>query len=153
MPQDSSLETLQHIKRVSFLLTMAAKELLDRAAKHDESKLHEPEKSQYDACTPFPRSDTYYGKEYKKALEKLKSALHHHYAENSHHPQHWENGIEGFDLFDLMEMLCDWVAASERHDDGDIVRSISIGKERFKYSDRLATLMLNTVNRHIKVEV
>ncbi len=53
--------------------------------------------------------------------------------------------INGMDLFDIMEMLMDWKAATERHNDGDIFKSISINKERFKMSEQLCQIYRNTV--------
>lgn len=49
------------------------------------------------------------------------------------------------DLMQLTEMLCDWLAAVKRHDDGDIRRSITINRERFGYGDEIERLLLNTV--------
>lgn len=48
-------------------------------------------------------------------------------------------------LIALLEMLCDWKAASERHDTGDILRSLDINKERFGISDQLDSILRNTV--------
>ncbi len=48
-------------------------------------------------------------------------------------------------LVDLVEMLADWRAATERHDDGDMARSLKIQKERFGISDQLAQILENTV--------
>jgi hypothetical protein len=47
-------------------------------------------------------------------------------------------------LLDLIEMLCDWKAASERHNDGDIMRSIIVNKERFAISDQLTGILERT---------
>jgi hypothetical protein len=54
-------------------------------------------------------------------------------------------GIRGMSLVDLTEMLCDWKAATLRHDDGDIRRSIEINQERFGYSDELKQILINTL--------
>jgi hypothetical protein len=72
-------------------------------------------------------------------------ALKHHYAANSHHPEHYENGIAGMSLLDLIEMVCDWKAATERHADGDLLRSIEQNQDRFGYSDELKSILLATV--------
>ncbi len=55
--------------------------------------------------------------------------------------------VNGFDLFDLMEMFFDWKAATERHDDGNILKSIKINKDRFEMSDQLCEIFRNTANR------
>lgn len=67
--------------------------------------------------------------------------------ETSFQEQDYKAGIKGFDLFDLVEMFFDWKAATERHDTGNIFKSIEINKERFKLSDQLCDIMINTANR------
>lgn len=56
-----------------------------------------------------------------------------------------ELGISGMSLLDLVEMLCDWKAATLRHNDGDIRKSIEINQKRFGYSDELKRILLNTL--------
>lgn len=142
---DSSVDTLLHIKRVSELLTKACQELITRANKHDDSKLVSPEKELFDELTPILSGLTYNSQEYKDSLAKLQPALQHHYAKNSHHPEHYPNGIDGMNLFDVIEMFFDWKAASERHANGNIVHSITQNRERFKMSDQLTNIFRNTV--------
>ena len=105
MNYDSTKDTLLHIKRVNELLLEFTKEILDRAIKHDSSKLQEPEKPLFDKMTPLLKELTYGSDGYKQALDDLKPALNHHYANNSHHPEHYENGIDDFTLADLVEMF------------------------------------------------
>lgn len=150
MEYDSSKETLLHIKRVNELLLGVAKELMDRAIRHDSSKLKEPEKSLFDKMTPKLKNLTYGSEEYNKSLDELKPALDHHYANNSHHPEYYKNGIDDFTLIDLIEMFLDWKAASERHEDGDIFRSIEINKNRFKMSNQLIRILNNTARNMFK---
>lgn len=147
---DSTADTLLHIKRVSQLLTEAASELIRRANVHDNSKLESPEKELFDEFTPKLKNTTYGSDEYKGYLKELKVALDHHYENNSHHPEHHENGVNGFDLFDLIEMFFDWKAATERHADGDIVKSIDINKERFGIDEQICDIFKNTVTRYLK---
>ena len=86
---------------------------------------------------------TYGSQEYKDSLKELGPALQHHYKHNSHHPEHYENGIDGMSLTDIVEMLCDWKAAAERHSDGDLAKSIEINCKRFNMSDQLTTILKN----------
>lgn len=144
---DSTPDTLKHIKRVNQLMTEACTELIRRANCHDESKLHAPEKELFDEATDRLRGLTYGSDEYKASLVHLKPALDHHYANNSHHPEHYENGVDGMDLFDLMEMFFDWKAATERHADGNIYKSIDINKTRFKLSPQIESILINTAKR------
>lgn len=144
---DSKTDTLLHIKRVAQLLTEAAAELIRRANVHDNSKLNSPEKEFFDELTPKLAGSTYGSEEYKGFLKELKVGLDHHYKNNSHHPEHYPNGVDGFDLFDLIEMFFDWKAATERHNDGNIYKSIQISKERFKLSDQVCNIFENTAQR------
>jgi hypothetical protein len=72
-------------------------------------------------------------------------ALKHHYRENSHHPEHYENGVDDMDLLDVIEMLCDWMAAVSRMKDGDIEKSIEINADRFGISEQLKSILINTI--------
>ena len=147
---DSTADTLLHIKRVNQLLTEAASELIRRANVHDNSKLESPEKELFDEFTPKLKETTYGSDKYKEYLKELKVALDHHYQNNTHHPEHYENGVNGFDLFDLIEMFFDWKAATERHADGDIMKSIEINKERFGIDEQICDIFKNTVTKYLK---
>jgi len=144
---DSSKDTLLHIKRVSQLLNEAAIELIRRGNVHDNSKLEEPEKSEFDRLTPILKKLEYGSKEYKDSLTELQEALKHHYSNNSHHPEHYKNGVDDFDLFDLIEMFFDWKAATERTKDGNIYKSLDYNKNRFNLSDQLYNILNNTAKR------
>ena len=142
---DSTKDTKAHIERVAMLLKQMVTKLEQRAKDHDASKLEDPEKSTFDDATSRLKKLTYGSDEYKAQLELMAPALKHHYENNRHHPEHFDNGILGMDLVDLFEMICDWKAATERHSDGDIVESINKNQKRFKYSDDVKEILLNTI--------
>lgn len=144
MSYDSTQDTIGHINRVRALIEEATGNLINRAAVHDASKLQSPEKEAFDVATPKLKTLTYGSDEYRASLAELGVALKHHYAHNSHHPEHYDDGIRGMSLFDVLEMLLDWKAATERHDNGDILRSIDQNQGRFGYSDDLRLIFLNT---------
>lgn len=145
MNYDSTQDTNKHISRVRLLLAQMTSNLETRASDHDKSKLEEPEKSMYDEYTPLLRNLTYGSDEYKQCLANMGEALQHHYKENSHHPEHSENGINGMSLLDIIEMLADWKAASMRHANGDMGKSMEINRKRFGISDQLYEIIQNTV--------
>jgi hypothetical protein len=62
-------------------------------------------------------------------------------------------GIHAMNLLQLTEMLCDWIAATRRHDDGDIRRSIDESAARFGYGEELRQLLHNSVDAIIALEV
>ena len=136
--------TWRHINRVQHYLTISIKKLLDRSLAHDQSKLEDPEATSF-ANAPDLTTITYDSPEYKTSKEAMAPALAHHYANNSHHPEHFKNGVKDMTLFDVMEMLCDWKASSERHVDGNIRKSIQINAERFGIDKQLRRILENTV--------
>jgi hypothetical protein len=140
---DSRPDTLAHIALVRRHLYLAITQLHRRAALHDASKLVEPEKSAFDEVTP--RLDHPYGSPaYADGLRHLREALDHHYAHNSHHPEHHPHGVAGMTLVDLVEMLCDWKAASERQPQGDFGLSLAISFDRFHIEPQLRSVLENT---------
>lgn len=142
---DSRPETVEHIRRVRTLMMRVGQELTERAVQHDRTKLEPPEKPVYDEMTPKLEDCEYGSEEYEEYLERMDEALEHHYAAYRHHPEHFEDGIEGMHLVDLLEMMVDWYAAVERHDDDrGIHDSIAHNAERFGYGDELATILHNT---------
>jgi hypothetical protein len=142
---DSRVETYKHIQVVQKELHKAIVDLQRRALYHDQSKLVSPEVEIFDEYTPKLANSTYGSEEYKQFLEEMKPALEHHYSENPHHPEFWSDGIKSMSLLDLLEMLCDWIAATKRHKDGDIRKSIEINQKRFGYSDELKRILVNTL--------
>ena len=138
-------ETFRHIERVRNLLNLCIADLLKRGEMHDQSKLGTPEVEAFTEYTPKLATCTYNSDEYKDYLAAIKPALDHHYANNRHHPEHHKDGIGDMNLLDIVEMLCDWLAATTRHADGDIRRSIEINQKRFGYSDELKQILLNTL--------
>lgn len=144
MSYDSTKDTQEHIAKVEGYLNDFRAKLHMRAVVHDASKLQSPEKEAFDEVTPQLHGLTYGSDEYKASIAKLGPALEHHYAVNSHHPEHYPDGIDSMSLLDVVEMLCDWKAASERHADGNIARSISINTVRFEISAQLALILWNT---------
>ncbi len=138
-------ETRKHILQVNKFLSTFIVELLKRGIEHDMTKLNPPELDIFTEFTPKLATSTYGSEEYKGFLKEMGVALEHHYANNSHHPEHHTNGIRGMTLVDIVEMFCDWKAASMRHNNGDMLTSIEKNKERFKYSDDLEQIFKNTM--------
>lgn len=83
---------------------------------------------------------------YRTALVQERQALDYHYASNRHHPEHYAEGVDAMTLTDLVEMLVDWEAASERRADADIIQGIGINAERFALTPQLTLILTNTAN-------
>ena len=141
---DSRPDTYRHITLVRAHLVSVVMDLLQRLHLHDDSKLVEPELAVFDEFTPKLHDSTFGSEEYEGFRAAMGDGLAHHYAVNRHHPEHFTNGIAGMNLLDIIEMLADWKAATVRHIDGDLDRSITVNRERFGYGDEIERLLRNT---------
>lgn len=142
----TNADTSRHIRTVVRLLHLAVKELLDRADAHDQSKLQPPELAYFTEYTDKLKGCTYGSAEYESYLKAMAPALEHHYARNAHHPEHYQNGVWDMNLFDLIEMFCDWKAATLRHDNGNLRKSIAHNAKRFNIEAQLTRILENTVD-------
>ncbi len=139
-------ETLKHISNVKKGIRLLCNELKERGSKHDKSKTKKPELEFFDKYTPMLKKLKYGSKEYTESLAALKPALDHHYAANRHHPECHKDSIGGMNLVDIIEMFCDWYAASKRTKDGNMSKSIDISCKRFGVNDQLRRIFENSVS-------
>lgn len=140
----TNAETWEHINNVMKLLAKMQLEISKRMFSHDRSKLGPSEVEIFTEYTSKLATSTYGSEEYMGFLKGMKPALDHHYAKNRHHPEHFEHGIDDMNLIDLIEMLCDWKAATMRHNDGNIEHSLKVNKKRFDISPELIQIFKNT---------
>lgn len=138
-------ETQKHVDNVKGFIDLIIKHLRCRAAIHDHTKFKNPERDTFIEMTPKLKGSTYNSPEYRSFLKEMKSALDHHYENNKHHPEHNDQGIDGMNIIDVVEMLADWKAATLRHEDGDFNRSIEENKKRFKLSNQLVNIFKNSM--------
>jgi hypothetical protein len=146
--------TTAHIARVGEILGEFRMLLASRAIHHDRSKFEPIEagplqemQDLIDREGPAP----YGSEEYSRRTALLAPMLKHHYARNPHHPEHYQNGIAGMSLIDVVEMICDWKAASERGRESAINLTHSI--EKYQIDPMLAQILRNTCDfmgwRHV----
>lgn len=141
---ECQVETIKHIEKVRKYIRIFTDTLVTRAVRHDRTKLESPEVEVFAEFTPKLAGSTYGSEEYNGFLKEMNVALQHHYASNRHHPEHFTKGIEDMTLVDIVEMLCDWKAASLRQNDGNLLKSIEINAARFGYDDQLKKIFINT---------
>ena len=91
--------------------------------------------------------------EYNKIKDEMaKTGVGHHYSVNRHHPEHFDDGIRGMTLFDVVEMFFDWYAASLRSDTG-FEKGLEKNIERYEISDDLHKIFVNTYNEYLKNKI
>jgi hypothetical protein len=146
-PEEVRKSTVDHISRVEWFLCCIARIIEHRSKLHDASKLESPEIEMFERVTGKLNGMTYGSDEYEKQRkEMLGSALKHHYANNRHHPEFFPNGVDDMNLVDIVEMMSDWIAASERHADGCPYQSLEVNEKRFGLSPQLKSILKNTID-------
>lgn len=141
-PYDCTEDVRDHINLVRRYLDVVRAQLSLRGIEHDRSKLATPEKEAFDEITPLLRTVEYGTPEYKETFKGVKVAMDHHYRVNRHHPEHFADGIDGMNLLDVVEMVCDWMAAADRKS-GDVHLETNVN--RFEISSQLAHIISNTI--------
>lgn len=125
----------RHIVLVQRYLQRIAIELQERWQVHDISKLSPDEFYGFVEINRTAREYPYNSEEYKKSI-KDNNAVELHYLRNSHHPEYYSNGINDMSLIDIIEMVCDWKAASETYKQTSFEDSLKIQRDRFKLEDK-----------------
>jgi hypothetical protein len=120
----------------------------NRAETHDLSKFESEELSVYEKV----HANIYINgsPEHNELLKLLKPALDHHYLKNRHHPEHFENGIAGMNLIDVLEMFCSWMTTMHEYDFEDVKKSLIKSADRFKIDDLFLSVMINTAEEIYK---
>ena len=141
---ECQVNTIKHIESVRKYIRLFVDKLTTRGVEHDRLKLESPEVEIFTEYTPKLASSKYGSEEYNDFLKEMNVALQHHYANYRHHPEHFNKGINDMNLIDIVEMLCDWKAASLRQHDGNLLKSIELNANRFGYDDQLKQIFINT---------
>lgn len=145
--QDSTADTLDHIGKVGAGIAQVCGELATRAAQHDASKLLPPEKAVYDRVRPLLDATEYGSDDYRAATAQLGDAFVHHCEVNRHHPEHFgDEGVDGMNLVDVIEMVCDWRAASQRRPGVDVRDGLAHNFEKYGIGEQLAAVIVHTVD-------
>jgi len=137
---DCTNDVKEHIKLVQKWIEDFRYILKGRGSVHDASKLRSPEKECFDKWTPQLKVLEFGSPEYKNALSEMGEGLKHHYAVNSHHPEHYPNGIDGMTLYEVVEMVCDWMAAAEKK---EVPVDMDYLQKRFNISPQLRSIIEN----------
>jgi hypothetical protein len=114
--QDNKVNLLRtvvaHRAHISTAMHRVTALLEHRALAHDLSKLRDDEFDGFSRINAAARINKFGSPEYDAGLAQEKPTVDLHFSRNSHHP---ECGPMG--LFDVIEMVCDWWAASRCYSD------------------------------------
>lgn len=144
---DSTVTTQTHVRKVRDNIGRVVSDLIARGEVHDSTKYRDPEKVLLDAMEFVNTNEgpaPYGTDEYRRRTAMLKPMLKHHYEHNTHHPEHYPNGVMDMSLMDIVEMLCDWQAASVRNKDP--MMDITHSCVRFCIDDQMKRIFMNTAD-------
>lgn len=137
---DCTNDVKEHIGLVQKWIEDFRSILAGRGKVHDASKLRSPEKEMFDEFTWRLKNTEFGSEEYEQQLKNMGEALQNHYKSNSHHPEHYPNGIDGMTLYEVVEMVCDWMAAAEKK---DVPVDMDYLQKRFNISPQLRSIIEN----------
>lgn len=140
----------KHQQMVAEKMIFAAKRILDLAIKHDTSKLGDLEEPYYiDPVYTLNTESIEYGSDrYKEVTAQMGKGWEHHKIYNNHHPEFYEyfekerDLFSKMNLFSLLEMLCDWIAASRRGDNNPMEPM----KSKYNLTPQLESILENTLS-------
>ena len=140
------MDTRTHQQLVAALLLDVAQRFIERAINHDASKFSDAEKPFYvDPVYELNTQEVPYGSDkYIELTKMMGDGWKHHASVNDHHPEYWGD-MSKANLFAIIEMLCDWVAASMRRGNNP---NVPLDRTVIKYElgDMLAKIMQNTLD-------
>jgi len=134
-----------HQLRVEELMRVVIEELKERALTHDDSKLDDEESETYLKIIPKMYGDDKVTDEQRAKMKiAAQPAIEHHYSVNAHHPEYHEAGVDSMTLVDIIEMVCDWKAASERSGN-NLMDNMENNQARFRLTGQLRNIIENTI--------
>lgn len=137
-------EVIKHRQSVNKKLNFLSKEISKRGEEHDLSKLQYPEINWLIQMDKEPKYE-YGTKEYFQKMKKWNKFFVHHYTNNRHHPDHFQEGVYGMTLVDLCEYISDIISYYDEMHVGDAIKTIEKQKERFKLDEQLSQILKNTL--------
>ena len=135
---DEALKAFVTIERhrtiVSATLRAIAYELMRRADLHDQSKLSLDEFEGFAKINRVGREHEYGSDEYFAALNAVDpNPIPLHYSRNDHHPE-FHAKITYMEFPELVEMVCDWYAASVTYGKTSFQGSLTVGFDRWPFT-------------------
>lgn len=113
--ETACLATIQrHVTEVRLAMLRVRQELERRAEAHDASKWSPEELPGFSRINATARQHPYGSEEYRASIRAEKPTVERHQRLNSHHPEAHEP-LSSMGWLDLVEMVCDWWAATRTY--------------------------------------
>lgn len=134
----------EHKLKVCYLMNWIGALISGRAMTHDNSKTTDEEYKYYKMVNNVNRNDF---KTYEAYMDYIKPTLNkglkHHYENNRHHPEHFDNGVDDMNIVDIIEMMVDWKASIEQNGK-NLYEEVEYNFKKYNISEQLQKIILNT---------
>ena len=139
-------DIIAHISEVQENISEMRAILEARGISHDRSKLEPIEFDAFVETRPKFKKANYGTPEYQECVEMIKPSIDHHYSNNRHHTAFHKNGFQDMSLFDILEMLADWKAASRRSKDLTFKASLPIAYKKYSIPENMQKHIEKTID-------
>jgi len=129
----TSFWIIRHKVYVFFFILKACRALIVRGLKHDLSKFSKEEFEYVYILSTKGGGVKFGSKQYYSLVDSIMPAKLAHSSRNSHHPEYYDGKIERMTHLDIIEMQCDWAAASKRSG-GSLSNSMIINSKKYNIS-------------------
>ena len=141
---DFLCDIILHVGEVQENIEEFTSELKKRGLAHDRTKFLALEFDAFVSTREDFKRANYGSEEYKRCVDEAHGAVVHHHENNRHHTHYHKNGIDDMNMIDIIEMVCDWKAASRRSPDMDFAGSIDHAFKKYGVGKQLGRILKNT---------
>jgi hypothetical protein len=148
-------DIIDHKEKVGKNLLKIQTEIGRRMYSHDNDKIaNDTIFEVYEQYNSKLRNEKYDSPEFLKYAKIMRPAVQLHTSKNRHHFYDKSNQIknEEVDLIDLIEVLCDWIGATERNPNIDFKEALEYNFEKYNIPKEWRIIMLNTYINYLKKE-
>lgn len=127
-------DLMTHKRKVAKHMGHASAIILENAVNHDVDKIEDEVVFQTYSTHAKNQKATPWGTHHRQDYEDLymEEAIERH-IQNKHHMQDSRNLRTDIDIFDVIEMMCDWIAAMERD---ELTKDEQFARMQFIYQDK-----------------
>ena len=149
-------DTRKHQQLVAKKMVAVAKNILDQAMSHDASKIEDAlERESYIEPVWYLNTEEvpFGSNQYIELTEKMGAGWDHHKQVNDHHIEFFKpysvqttnDPIKAMDVFALIEMMCDWIAAASRRGNNPWA-TLDYIKKKYPIDEQLEAIIRNSLN-------
>jgi hypothetical protein len=142
---DFLCDAILHVSEVRENIASVNAELVRRGIAHDRTKFQALEFDAFVSTRDAFKKANYGTPEYQACVDAVKPAVDHHHGNNRHHTSYHENGVNDMSLIDIVEMICDWKAASRRSPDKKFIDTLDYAFDKYGIDSQLQGIIRNTL--------